>query len=191
MYSYAGIGTEFYKGGGNVEGNIDIIRDADGNKIVMINDIRFKGKRRIDWEDVEAYLRQYIGDFYEIVESADMVYIGSDFADEFSGSKDSARLKGTLAKAKANAAQEIPQLIETASGKRYKDNLAGKHAHDAKYGWYRYDSRFALPVYGSDGEVERYNIFRVEMLIRHAEDGKMYLYDLVNIKKETSTPPRQ
>lgn len=191
MYSYAGIGTEFYKGGGNVEGNIDIIRDADGNKIVMINDIRFKGKRRIDWEDVEAYLRQYIGDFYEIVESADMVYIGSDFADEFSGSKDSARLKGTLAKAKANAAQGIPQLIETASGKRYKDNLAGKHAHDAKYGWYRYDSRFALPVYGSDGEVERYNIFRVEMLIRHAEDGKMYLYDLVNIKKETSTPPRQ
>lgn len=191
MYSYAGIGTEFYKGGGNVEGNIDIIRDADGNKIVMINDIRFKGKRRIDWEDVEAYLRQYIGDFYEIVESADMVYIGSDFADEFSGSKDSARLKGTLAKAKANAAQEIPQLIETASGKRYKDNLAGKHAHDAKYGWYRYDSRFALPVYGSDGEVERYNIFRVEMLIRHAENGKMYLYDLVNIKKETSTPPRQ
>lgn len=191
MYSYAGIGTEFYKGGGNVEGNIDIIRDADGNKIVMINDIRFKGKRRIDWEDVEAYLRQYIGDFYEIVESADMVYIGSDFADEFSGSKDSARLKGTLAKAKANAAQGIPQLIETASGKRYKDNLAGKHAHDAKYGWYRYDSRFALPVYGSDGEVERYNIFRVEMLIRHAEDGKMYLYDLVNIKKETGKPLEQ
>lgn len=191
MYSYGRMGTEFCKGGGNVERNIDIIRDADGNKIVMINDIRFKGKRRIDWEDVEAYLRQYIGDFYEIVESGDMVYIGSDFADEFSGSNDTARLKGTLAKAKANAAQGIPQLIENASGKRYKDNLAVKHAHDAKYGWYRYDSRFALPVYGSDGEVERYNVFRVEMLIRHAEDGKMYLYDLVNIKKETSTPLEQ
>ena len=44
---------------------------------------------------------------------------------------------------------------------------------------------------GSDGEVERYNVFRVEMLIRHAEDGKRYLYDLVNIKKETSTPLEQ
>lgn len=191
MYSYGRMSTEFCKGGGNVERNIDIIRDADGNKIVMINDIRFKGKRRIDWKDVEAYLRQYIGDFYAIAESGDMVYIGNDFADEFSGSNDTARLKGTLAKAKANAAQGIPKLIENASGKRYKENLAGKHAHDAKYGWYRYDSRFALPVYGSDGEVERYNVFRVEMLIRHAEDGKMYLYDLVNIKKETSTPLEQ
>lgn len=75
MYSYDKMGTEFCKGGGNVERNIDIIRDADGNKIVMINDIRFKGKRRIDWEDVEAYLRQYIGDFYEIADSGDMVNI--------------------------------------------------------------------------------------------------------------------
>ena len=125
MYSYGRIGTEFCKGGGDVERNIDIIRDADGNKIVMINDIRFKGKRRIDWKDVEAYLRQYIGDFYAIAESGDIVYIGNDFADEFSGSNDTARLKGTLAKAKANAAQGIPRLIENASGKRYKENLAG------------------------------------------------------------------
>ena len=69
--------------------------------------------------------------------------------------------------------------------------MTKKHDKNARFGWYRYDSRFALPVYGSDGEVERYNVFRVEMLIRHAEDGKMYLYDLVNIKKETSTPLEQ
>ena len=82
-------------------------------------------------------------------------------------------------------------MIEIAGNRRFKENLERKHDRDAKYGWYRYDSRFALPVYGSDGEVERYNVFRVEMLIRHAEDGKMYLYDLVNIKKETSTPLEQ
>ena len=29
-----------------------------------------------------------------------------------------------------------------------------------------------------------------EMLVRHASDGKQYLYDMVNIKKETGTPPR-
>ena len=55
-------------------------------------------------------------------------------------------------------------------------------------GWYRYTTRFAFPVYGEDGEIDRYNIFRIEVLIRQEEDGKMYLYDLVNIKKETSTP---
>ena len=29
-----------------------------------------------------------------------------------------------------------------------------------------------------------------EMLVRHASDGKLYLYDMVNIKKETGTPLR-
>ena len=59
---------------------------------------------------------------------------------------------------------------------------------DAKYGWYRFTSRFALPIYLDNGEIERINIFRIEMLVRHASDNNLYLYDLVNIKKETSTP---
>lgn len=171
--------------------NISIITDLDGKKIVIIHDIRFKGKRRIDWDDVEDYLKQYIGRFYEIADEKDIVYIGKDLPDEYSGSEDTARLRGTLAKAKANAAQGIPELIEVASNKRYKENLASKHNINAKFGWYRYDSGFALPVYGENGEIERYNVFHVEMLIRHAADGKMYLYDVANIKKETSTPPKQ
>ena len=117
--------------------------------------------------------------------------MGQDFADEYSGSQDTARLKGALAKAKANASQGIPELIETAENRRHKGNLNPKHQRDAKFGWYRYDSRFGLPVYGEDGELERYNIFHVEMLIRHDADGKRYLYDVVNIKKETGTPLEQ
>ena len=171
--------------------NYDVIKDAEGRSIVVINDIRFKGKRKIDWDEVESYLRQYIGDFYEVADTHDIVYIGKDFPDEYSGSKDTARLYGTSAKAKANAAQGIPQLIQTAVNKRYKENLAEKHCADAKLGWYRYTSRFALPVYGEDGEIDRFNIFRIEVLLRQEEDEKMYLYDLVNIKKETSTPLEQ
>ena len=171
--------------------NVNIITDADGKSIVLINDIRFKGKRKINWQDVEDYLKKYIGEFYEIAETQDLIYIGKDLPDEFSGSEDTSRLKGTLAKAKANAAQGIPELIEISINKRYKENLASKHKMDAKYGWYRYNSRFALPVYKENGEVERYNVFCVEMLIRYADDKKMYLYDIVNIKKETSTPLEQ
>lgn len=46
-------------------------------------------------------------------------------------------------------------------GKNYsfRTNKEDKHKRDGKNGWYRYDSRFALPVYGDDGEVERYNVF--------------------------------
>ena len=51
--------------------------------------------------------------------------------------------------------------------------------------------RFGLPVYGESGNLERYNIFTTRMLVRCDEDGKLYLYDLVRTKKETSKPLEQ
>ena len=45
---------------------------------------------------------------------------------------------------------------------------------DAKYGWYSYVTRFALPVYGENGDIERYNVFRAILLVRHAEDKRLY-----------------
>lgn len=90
------------------------------------------------------------------------------------------------AKAKANAATGIPELIEIAVGKYFRKNQEDKHKRDAKNGWYRYDSRFALPVYGDKCELERYNILHASLLVRHSNDGKMYLYDIIDIKKETS-----
>ena len=67
--------------------NVNIIIDAEGNKLVLINDIRFKGKQHIDWDSVKTYLEGYIGDCYEISESADRIYIGKTLSDEFTGSK--------------------------------------------------------------------------------------------------------
>lgn len=49
----------------------------------------------------------------------------------------------------------------------------------------KHASKFALPVYGDDGNIERYNIFWGRLLIRHASSGKKYLYDILEIKKET------
>ena len=43
-------------------------------------------------------------------------------------------------------------------------------------------------VYGDNEDIERYNVFHASLIIRHANDGKMYLYDILDIKKETSTP---
>ena len=67
---------------------IDIIKDADGKSLVLINDIRFKSRRRLDWDTIEEYLKEYIGKYYEIQETSERIYIGSDFPDEFSHSKD-------------------------------------------------------------------------------------------------------
>ncbi len=76
---------------------------------LRINDIRFKGKRSVDWDDVKGYLEEYVGQFFQIASS-------------------------------------------------------------------------------EDGIVERYNVFYASLLIRHDNNGKMYLYDVIDIKKETSNP---
>ena len=141
----------------NIKRNVSVIQDADGNNIVMINDIAFKGKRSVEWSDVEKYLRQYVGDIYRIAETEDIIYIGTDLPDEYSGSNYTKHIKGTIAKAKANAAQAIPEIIEIATSKNFEDNKKNKHSRHAKNGWYRYDTRFALPVYDENGDVERYN----------------------------------
>ncbi len=122
-----------------MERKVDVITDLNGNKIVFINDIFFKGKRGINWKDVEDYLKRYVGEFYEI-----------------------------------------------ATGKQYRENKKSKHSVDAEFGWYRYESRFALPVYDSEGDLDHYNVFHAALIIRHAKDNKLYLYDIMAIKKETS-----
>lgn len=72
---------------------IDIIKDADGKSLVLINDIRFKSRRRLDWDTIEEYLKEYIGKYYEIQETSERIYIGSDFPDEFSHYKDTKKFK--------------------------------------------------------------------------------------------------
>ena len=106
--------------------------------------------------------------------------------DEYTHSNYTRILKGANAKAKANAAQGLPEIIEITAGKKFTENYKSKHNTDAMYGWYRYELRFALTVFSEKGEIERYNVFNVIMVIRHARDGGLYLYDIMNIKKETS-----
>lgn len=169
--------------------NVNIIVDTDGRKIVLINDIRFKGKQREEWKEIEKYLVEYVGQCYEIEESAEKIYIDTDFPDEFANSESRIALKKLVSKAKANASQGIPELIQIATNKEHSPNNKKKHEKDAKFGWYRYDVRFALPVYDDKSDkLIRYNIFSVRMLVRHADDGRKYLYDFLSIKKETSSP---
>ena len=56
---------------------------------------------------------------FQIKDAHDVIHIAKDFPDEYSNSEDTMRLKGTLAKAKANASQGIPYLIQNATDKTY------------------------------------------------------------------------
>ena len=83
----------------------------------MINDVRFKSRRNINWIEIEEYLKEYIGEYYEILETSEEVYIGTDFPDEFSHSQDTKNTKGANEKAKANTITAIGELIEIAYNK--------------------------------------------------------------------------
>lgn len=162
-----------------------ITTNEKGFKVVEIDTIVFSGKRKIDWSGVERYLKKYVGRQYVIDETDDLVFIGLDFPDEYSNSKDSVKALGTVGKAKANASQAIPELIRIASDISFQENLKEKHKTNAKYGWYRCTVRFTLPVSDDKGNIIGTNAFRGRMIIRCDADGKKYLYDIIDIKKET------
>ncbi|MBO4653218.1 MAG: hypothetical protein J5649_07895 [Lachnospiraceae bacterium] len=164
---------------------VEIITLSDGTRIAKITSIQFKGKRGVAWKEVESYLRKYIGKSCEIQETHEVVHIGKDFPDEYAHSVYTIKLRGTSEKAKANAAQAILEMITIATNKETEDNKKEKHQKDAQKGWDRYVSRFALPVFADNGLVERYNCFTAQLLVRHAADGNLYLYDIMRIKKET------
>ena len=169
--------------------NVSVVLDEKGHKIVVIHDKRFRGITKEDWEEIEDYLKGYISDCYEITESSESIYIGSEFPDEYTGSESRIALKGARKKAKAIASQGIPELIQIAKNPKWEENRKEKHVNDAKYGWYRYEVRFGIPILNDKtNELERYNIFSAILLVKHSEDGNKYLHDLITIKKETSSP---
>ena len=57
--------------------NVSIITDMEGKTIVQINEIRFKGKRNIDWDGVKDYLKGFVRDQYTVDETGDTIYIGN------------------------------------------------------------------------------------------------------------------
>lgn len=173
--------------GKEMKRKVNVIEDLDGNKTVFIHDIIFKGRQNIDWKSVEEYLKRYVGEFYRIEDSNEVIYLGADLPDEYAHSIYTKKLKGTNAKAKANAVQGIPEMLETATNGGFENNYKEKHNSDARYGWYSYDSSFGLPVFDENGKIIRYNVFDAVLLVRHAQNGKKYLYDIIKIKKETST----
>ena len=82
---------------------ISIVPDELGRKVVRINDLRFRGKTREEWGEIELYLKEYIGKFYEIAETAEKIYIGKDFPNEFVHGKDKTILKVSNCKSNRKA----------------------------------------------------------------------------------------
>ena len=55
---------------------------------------------------------------------------------------------------KANVITAIGELIQIADNKAEFPDYDRRHGNKAKNGWYRYDTRFGIPVYSELGEIE-------------------------------------
>lgn len=163
------------------------VREVDGQQIAWIENSGLSSKDLRDYKKVAEYIGQHIGEVYTIIESGQRVYIGQYLPSEYTQSEYTKRLlrknPATL-NAKKRAVDALGDMIEIASDRRWEKT---RHAHskDAKYGMYRYNSRFAFAVNGGNG-TPNVHAYDVELLIRNASDGKKYLYDIVNIKKNTA-----
>ena len=154
---------------------------------VIITDRLFSGKRNVPWDDVELYLKRYVGECIRVVSSGDDIVIPSDFPDEYSGSVYTKKLRGAAAKAKANLVSDLKPIIQSASNREYLHNKNPKHAKDAAYGWYRYRIHFGILVQGESEQFPRINYYKGTLVVRINDRGNE-LYDIINIKKEASKP---
>lgn len=157
--------------------------------VSQIDKIIFRNKQNIPWNDVEKYLKGYVGREFVVHETQDRINIASEFPNEYSESKDTKRLRGALAKAKANAAQVVDLMIINAVNRRWVENKNEKHKKDASEGWYRYDTYFEIPVQSSEEMKMRFNKYKATLVVRRTLKG-LFLYDIIDIKKEASTPLR-
>lgn len=123
----------------NEQRRVEVITDLDGKRIVVIHDVIFKNRQNIEWDAVKDYLYRFAGKDSTIELYSDKVYIGPEFPEEYTESRYTRSLKGTLAKAKANAAQGIPELIRIATGKKHQPNHKKIVNHAANGNKYLYD----------------------------------------------------
>lgn len=173
------------------EGDVKMqIRTANGNDIVWIEDnIMKENKGEPTHQFIANYIAEHIGEVYTIIESGQGVYIGKDLPGEYTQSKYTTNIlknNSRILKAKNRAAASLGEMIEIGTNRRW-EKTKHPNSKDAKYGMYRYDTRFGFPVTNRNGEITHVNVYNAELLIRNASDGKKYLYDIVNIKKDTAS----
>ena len=162
-----------------------LAKDKQGKNVVILDENIFDGMMPDEkpHQYIADFIASEVGKSYKILSSGYKVYIGEDLPGEFTQSKYTQSLKRNrrdrgLLYAKNQSAQNFGEVIEIADDGKYESNTKPKHVIDAKYGFYKYRSRFAIKR--KDGNATEYD---VELVVRHDADGKRYLYDITDIKK--------
>lgn len=155
-----------------------------GGKVIPVLDTQ---KNTRHYSVAEAYLKTLVDTehpFATILMDAQPVYIGKDLPGEYRGSEYTKSMEAKLRLVKMQAATNLDEMLLLAENGEWRENIKEKHKVDAKNGWYRYSTQFAVPVLDIKKSVDHYTVYSGTLLIRNDADGKSYLYDLLDIKKE-------
>lgn len=159
------------------------IREIAG-KVMPVLDTQ---KDTRNYSVAEAYLKTLVDTehpFSTILMDAQPVYIGKDLPGEYRSSEYTKGMEAKLRLVKMQAATNLDEMLLLAENGEWRKNIKKKHKVDAKNGWYRYSTQFAVPVLDMKKTVDHYTVYSGTLLIRNDADGKSYLYDLLDIKKE-------
>ena len=166
------------------EGDVQFaIREIAG-KVMPVLDTQ---KDTRNYSVAEAYLKTLVDTehpFSTILMDAQPVYIGKDLPGEYRSSEYTKGMDAKLRSVKMQAATNLDEMLLLAENGEWRKNIKKKHKVDAKNGWYRYSTQFAVPVLDMKKNVDHYTVYSGTLLIRNDADGKSYLYDLLDIKKE-------
>ncbi len=174
--------------GGNTEDQRGVkekfsLREIDG-KVMPVLDVQNDTR---DYKVAEAYLKTLVDTehpFATILMDAQPVYIGKDLPGEYKSSEYTKSLRKATRTVKMQAVTNLDEMLLLAENGEWRENVKDKHKKDAKNGWYRYSTQFALPVLDIKKAVDHYTVYSGTLIIRNDADGKSYLYDLLDIKKE-------
>ena len=168
---------------GGTDGPRFSIETIGGEPITVIdtqNDTR-------EFAAAERYLKTLVDaehPFSTILSDAQPVYLGKDLPGEYRESEYSKSMPRRLRAVKMQAATNLDEMLLLAENGEWQENVKPKHARDAKNGWYRYETQFAVPVLNAKKAIDRYTVYGGTLLIRNDADGKSYLYDLLDIEKK-------
>ena len=166
------------------------IRRLDGQTMVVLDTQTDTRSHKA----AAAYLKALVNaekPFSTILADALPVYAGKDLPSEYKGSKYTLGMHRGLREVKMQAATNLDEMLLLAEDGEWRENVKKKHGKDAQNGWYRYKTRFAVPVLNARKAVDHYAVYGGVLLIRNDADGKSYLYDMVDVekKKVISSPP--
>lgn len=151
--------------------------------MIDIEKLYFTNKNKLNWKDVENRIQSISGLICMNEKFSKEFNVDNKAIDELTHSRYNMKLKGKLRLIKANLLMYLEEIIKDMENERWKEDIGAKHKNIAKNGWYRYDIHFNYPVRDEQGNYIDKQKYKATVVVRSAEDNKLYLYDIIDIKK--------